>query len=235
MHLELAFRHGDDCCLVFPWANGNLNEYWESHPRDPTNERDILWLFEQCSGIALGLRRLHNPSSHGPAATVDNGGLGSPEDIPAQNPKYGRHGDISPNNILWFDDYKGSKDHLVVSDFGLAEFKSIFSKSHVDPNGLCGWSGTYQAPDRHTDKELTQKYDVWSLGCVFLEFAVWLLLGYEQMIRFVNERVIAPDGAQDNVYKGDTFFQLEKGGTGAGGRSAKVKPCVLKVRLLYST
>ncbi|KAH7255006.1 hypothetical protein MRS44_016344 [Fusarium solani] len=72
--------------------------------------------------------------------------------------------------------HQGESDHLVISDFGLTEFKSFWSKSHTILRSIPGYPGTYKLPDLGFDDKITQKYDTWCLGYVFLELASWLLL-----------------------------------------------------------
>ena len=84
-------------------------------------------------------------------------------------------------------------------------------------------------------QEISQNYDVWSLGCVFLEFLSWFLLGYDEAIdRFAQER--ADDSLQGNV-KEDTFFTFEKGKKNPDGTSneATLKKSVVEVRLTVHT
>lgn len=230
MHLELVYRHGDECCLIFPWADGNLGEYWRSHQRSPDEINDVVWFFKQCLGIAVGLSRLHSPTSYDIANTPKNGQVDTEEAVEARflQAKYGRHGDIKPENILWFASYEGDSDHLVISDFGLTEFKSYWSKSHAISRDIPGYSGTYKPPELGPDDnvEITQKYDIWSLGCVFLELASWLLMGSNAPADFSDERLRSDYGSQSN-FKNDRFSYLDT--TGKGSPCHKVKPCVIEV------
>ncbi|KAI8161636.1 Serine/threonine protein kinase [Colletotrichum sp. SAR 10_70] len=45
--------------------------------------------------------------------------------------RWGRHGDIKPENILWFQEYEKIKDFLVISDFGLTSFNTTNSRSKL--------------------------------------------------------------------------------------------------------
>ncbi|RSL64891.1 hypothetical protein CEP53_003896 [Fusarium sp. AF-6] len=220
MHLELVYRHRGNCCFIFPWANGNLDEYWQSHQRRPDDKKDVQWFFKQCLGITLGLSRLHNPNSFARANTTKDDPVNIEETAEAN---YGRHGDIKPENILWFDRHEGDSDHLVISDFGLTEFKSFTSKSHVTPSKIQGYSGTYKPPDLNFDK-VNQRYDIWSLGCVFLELASWLLLGGDAVTTLREQRLMRDPRFQSDLAD-DKFFYLKT--MEDSKMLPMVKPCVV--------
>ncbi|OBS18945.1 hypothetical protein FPOA_10669 [Fusarium poae] len=220
--LELAYRHGDKCCLVFPWASGNLKEYWKTHQKSPDNHEHVVWLFKQCRGLALGLRRLHSPRSYAISA-MENTNTPTKEYDP--DDKYGRHGDIKPDNILWFNNYNGDPDHLAICDFGSTEFNTFESKSHVKADQVNGYSKTYQPPDRHAGGEISQRFDIWSLGCVFLEFISWFLFGHDQV--FPQQRMMVDPKISKVIVKEDQFFYFVHSRRRGGEKIAKVKPAVL--------
>ncbi|KAL6924066.1 hypothetical protein FSST1_001340 [Fusarium sambucinum] len=225
--LELAYRHGDKCCLVFPWASGNLKEYWELHEKHASNHGHVVWFFKQCHGLALGLHRLHSPRSYARSATGNNSNIHTAEDILGD--KYGRHGDVKPENILWFNNYNGDNDHLAICDFGSTEFNNLNTKSLVDANQVCGYSITYQPPDSHTDSKVGQKIDIWSLGCVFLEFVSWFLLGYGPTVEeFPKARMMANPESSNGIVRKDQFFQFVTARGGGGETLAKVNPGVIQ-------
>ncbi|KAI0185411.1 kinase-like domain-containing protein [Xylaria flabelliformis] len=99
--------------------------------------------------------------------------------VPSSETNRGRHGDIKPSNILWFEDRKHVRGVLVVSDLTMARFHSIDtidSTSALDRD----LSMTYRPPeiDLNPKSRVSQAFDVRSLGCVFFEFVVWYLVGY---------------------------------------------------------
>ena len=105
---------------------------------------------------------------------------------------HGRHGDLKPENILWFKDYQdndssGSMGVLKISDFGLTRFHGTMSVSNSNVENV-GFTGTYRAPEYDIYKKVSQSYDIWTLGCVILEFATWYLLGWEAVDRFSQSR-----------------------------------------------
>lgn len=88
----------------------------------------------------------------------------------------GRHGDIKPENILWFQPHESNGDQsafegtFVISDFGLTEF-------HRDETGLVSPMGvamspTYSAPEYEVSDTISQSYDIWTMGCVYCKY-IW--------------------------------------------------------------
>lgn len=100
--------------------------------------------------------------------------------------KYGRHGDIKPENILWYKDRTDKLGILRLTDFGVSDLKSDMSKSNIQSNVACTLA--YRAPE--SDIGVTrQSADMWSLGCVYLEFITWLLGGQPLLTEFAKKRL----------------------------------------------
>lgn len=57
---------------------------------------------------------------------------------------------------------------------------------------------------RATDTDLMAKYDTWALGCVYLEFIVWIFGGFESVKRFAETRREQP--TEDGQFKSSPFF-----------------------------
>lgn len=220
--------HGKDF-LIFPLANGNLNTFWEH----PGRTWSVEWMLEQCTGLTEGLEAIHNctaafePSDHGLALR-------------------GRHGDIKPQNILWFHDFATTQGlqraddlgRLVISDFSLMRFHIKGSNTETTANRI-GWSHTYRAPEKDAAPEdpVDQKYDVWSLGCVFLNFISCYLAGYDATLgkfftgdtgqayqSFATARQMEEPDKVDIVPR-DNYFHL----CGPKMKKAKVKHSVTNV------
>jgi serine/threonine protein kinase len=167
MRLELTYEYQERFHLLFRWADGNLRDYWERHPR-PTNiprtHSFAVWVSQQCLGLAEALMIIHECPPDSDLTTNDEtNGL-------ALQRTNGRHGDIKPENILWFqphecnDDRNKDQGKLVISDFGLTEF-------HRDETGLVSpmniaMSPTYSAPEYEVSETISQSFDIWSMGCV---------------------------------------------------------------------
>lgn len=211
--------------LILPLAKGNLVEFWN---KGGPLSRDPTWLLRQCYGLADGLRRIHKCEA--------------PEVVPSSHGRRflrGRHGDIKPPNILWFADELTGENRLVLSDFTLMRFHAPGSKTdtHVD---RVGRTMTYRAPELDDfpsfDSRVSQKYDIWSLGCVFLEFISCYLVGYEATR---GDEIHFDDGSgqryetfnttrvvEDSTYE-DKYF-IHK-----GERTAEVKQSVIDVSVRH--
>ncbi|KAF4813508.1 Mitogen-activated protein kinase 12 [Colletotrichum tropicale] len=167
--IELLFSYetGADQFMVFPWADSNLQEFWKSNQSQPSAQGDLVWLIRQCHGLSDGLSKVHR--YHG---QDDDGG----DDVGSEI--LGRHGDIKPKNILFFGSQSG-RGRLVVADFTLMRFHAPNDDNTEARN--VGFSRTYRPPELECEDKvsISQKYDIWTLGCVFLEFLTWHLVGYD--------------------------------------------------------
>ncbi|KXH68996.1 hypothetical protein CSAL01_06613 [Colletotrichum salicis] len=163
------------------------------------------WLAAQCRGLAEGLQKIHrSPSEH---AT-----------------DFGIHGDIKPENILWFQNEKYPAGILVISDFGFTRFHDRDTRSNKP---AVGYSPTHRAPEVDMDLHhpISRSYDIWALGCVFLEFITWYLTGPDGVkTTFVERRV--RDDVGGYPIRFDKFFNIRV--LGDGKKEAEVKSSVLK-------
>ncbi|GAP93416.2 putative serine threonine protein kinase [Rosellinia necatrix] len=142
------------------WASGgNLANLWNNYdlPRDSAT---IDWALSQIQGLAEGINKLH--------------GINTP------------HGDIKPENILIFA-VDGKIGRLVIADVGLAKFHAEYTRKRFSPTTTNHGSRIYSPPEA-LDKNaiFSRKYDVWSFGCVLLEFLVWLVHGKKGHRTFIN-------------------------------------------------
>ncbi|KAK1715595.1 kinase-like domain-containing protein, partial [Colletotrichum lupini] len=127
------------------------------------------------------------------------------------NKHWGRHGDIKPENILWFKKYEESRrNFLVISDFGLTRFNTADSRSKVAYDAVKGFSGSYRPPDVDLKRTISQRYDIWSLGCVFLEFVSWFLVGHDRTQKDFTDSRLQEDGSHtgSRILLEDKFFNF---------------------------
>lgn len=159
IRLLFAYEHEDHgFFLIFPLAEGSLADYWRFESSRSRIAKGPGWLLEQCRGIADGLAKIHRAASE-PGVT-----------------SLGRHGDIKPGNILWFKRSPRDCGRLVLADFTSARFHSP-ETAEMSSTGTAGITRTYCPPEVDLNQHQSQAYDVWSLGCVYLEFVTWYLLG----------------------------------------------------------
>ncbi|KAI1173823.1 hypothetical protein F4777DRAFT_589617 [Nemania sp. FL0916] len=158
--------------FVFPWAEyGNLWDFWISQDSAPRDREYFIRVFRQLTCLACAINELSENRT--------------------------RHGDLKPENIVCFeadgclpagDDKKPDATvRLVIIDVGLA-------KKHNEHTQLRAKTDTRVSTRRYAppeldigpEKSLSRRFDVWSLGCIFLEFAIWLLGGKRKLLEFTN-------------------------------------------------
>ncbi|KAI0873910.1 hypothetical protein GGS24DRAFT_461623 [Hypoxylon argillaceum] len=204
--------------MLFPWADGNLKELWESdqYLRD---ESIVPWIAEQCWKLADVLMIIHN---------------GYLNFDPKADRFYGIHGDIKPANILRFSaDSTGDSERLgrlVVGDFGLTNFHRESSRSMTNTSHA-GYSIPYSAPEFRYGGKISRKVDIWALGCVFLEFIIWFLMGSTSVLcKFPDLRA----DMDTSTIQTDAFFEHAPYDD-KGASLARLKPVVLEwIHTLYS-
>ncbi|KAL0259223.1 hypothetical protein SLS55_006728 [Diplodia seriata] len=72
-------------------------------------------------------------------------------------------------------------------------------------------------------RPVSRAYDLWSLGCLYLEFATWLIMGSEAIDDFSTHRL--RPSRLDPKFSEDYFFTVVK--DEAGGMDAEVRDGVL--------
>lgn len=217
LRLLCTFQRQDTYYLVLPWADGNLREFWKTIDPDLGYHHSApfwQWVVAQLLGLASALDAIQTPDA---------------QDIIRL---FGRHGDIKPENILWFkskspDDWADTKGSLVLTDLGFARFRRERTQSRKRSTTL-GFTTTYRSPEFDiANKTISRSTDTWSLGCVFLETVCWLLGGYRGVQRFGSARRSLDQyvGAES-----DAFFVATRNEDGPSSRfDFKVKPQVTKV------
>lgn len=175
IRLLLSYQIGSRYFMIFPLAESNLREHWRKRRSDTTNPRDLTWLVQQCQGVSRGLQKIHRHDSwllrHKDTSSSSKKSNG-------QN--RGRHGDIKPENILCFDQPPPETYRLVIADFTLVRFHAEGSLGLSLARGIAH-SPKYRPPELNLSHQarVHQSYDIWTLGCVYLEFLTWYLLGYD--------------------------------------------------------
>jgi serine/threonine protein kinase len=152
--------------FLFPWAEGgNMRDFWSTETLRPHNSPDMMeWVVTQMSGLCHALSILH-AGGH-------------------------RHGDLKPENILLFHEggYKGT---LRIADLGLAKFHEAPTQQRKDLMRITNANtGTmlYVSPEFFHAEQIPRVFDVWSLGCIYVEFLVWILYGNSQLVQFKKTR-----------------------------------------------
>jgi serine/threonine protein kinase len=192
------YKLGHKHFFVFPWAeSGNLWDFWEKDPQ-PLDSGYLKWVFTQLLGLAWAIRDLHNSKDGA-----------------------WRHGDLKPENIMCFEDKSNVKNSgrciLVIADVGLARVHAMATDNRPDPTATQSGTVMYWPPERELPQQQarTRRYDLWSLGCIYLEFLIWLLFGTSGLRRFRKE------------LRGDKFYVIQPNQAGQM-ESARVNEDVQK-------
>lgn len=137
----------------------------------PLTLRMLAWVSKQIVGMAGALNAVHEPSQYLQAT-----------------PKYGRHGDLKPENVLWYQSVEDSAGILVITDLGLSAINSDKSRSNIPNKGIPGTPG-YRPPECDLEGgTISRSYDIWTFGCLLLELVCWALGGERNRQEFEEER-----------------------------------------------
>ena len=196
--------------LVFPWAQGNLWHFWKVNRDLRVREPRCLWMAEQCYHLVSALKHVHNERE------LDLKHL--PDVDENSHELYGRHGDVKAENTLWFE----RENILVMTDFGLGRLHSKISAS--DDTKSLERTATYRAPEFDTeDGRISRACDIYSLGCMFLEFVTWHLEGWESVHDGFPQYRFERDHFK---FDSDIFFKIEE--NSGQPKTALRKPKVTK-------
>ena len=189
-------------CILFPYAKCNLRQYMKWRAFSPSTQDKILWLLQQLRGLAQALKDIHNlPFLEAlPSGSSRKAG-------PLESQKTGYHHDLKPENILYFSTPGPENGILKVADFGSGKINPYRSGS-IDSNSPNG-TLTYEPPEAKSEGTTSRPYDVWSLGCVFLELLTWAVYDFQTVEQFASSRVDRrfPDSHVDMVFD-DGFWQI---------------------------
>ncbi|KAI1149908.1 kinase-like domain-containing protein [Nemania diffusa] len=221
--LLATYHFNNSYHLIFPWANGDLREYWRRNPEPKKSYQTARWIAEQSFGIAEALRKVHDDDFRGTS------------DDRACSPKMkGRHGDIKPENILLFppsagntETFQNDQGVLALSDFGLARFHRSVSMNRKYNHNL-SVSYTYRAPEYDLDHEVSTSWDIWALGCVYLEFIIWYLQGWGALEEFSTKRRAHKTAINDRE---DAYFYRGRRAKFGARRKAEVDKRIQELRV----
>ena len=167
--LELlgSYIHSDHPNLIFPLARGGSLAGLLENERSPSFATDVDF-FLALAGLASGLHEIHNFA----AKELDVVGTG-------------HHHDLKPGNIL----VEGSR--FLIADFGLTKIKQLSSGSETSVKTVHGF---YRAPEcdeppRGSPKPtIRRSSDIWSMGCILLEIATYMVGGKRHVEKFKLSR-----------------------------------------------
>ena len=233
--LLATFEYNRGFFLIFPLAESDLQRFWK-RSKTCTNTNTGRWVIEQSLGIASALYKIHRyetfprtstlyKSAHTRKSTLATQELASILEGQGGNPErrlFGRHGDIKPNNILLFPERNSANalGTLKITDFGIAQFSTENMRSLKNSEKVA-CTPTYQSPECVLNQSISTACDIWALGCLYLEFVLWYLRGYQAVVDFSKQR--------DYGYETDAFFTRIGQDELTGVPIAEVKRCVTRV------
>lgn len=176
-----AIEKGTSRYLLFQWADGgNLRDFWKAHPNPTPTAALVAKFLHELRGIADALYNLHTFKRDG-----------------CEGGSY-RHGDLKPENILSVSSSNGQDREevkpdfgtLMVSDLGLAKHHPLATNLRRHQTSTEATTWRYQPPEVNIEVKKSigrsRRYDIWSMGCVTLEFIIWLLYGNDVLDQFNN-------------------------------------------------
>jgi len=117
---------------------------------------------------------------------------------------------LRPSNILWFSNGDQlDQSELVITDFGSAVIDHGSRTEEWSKQQLIAVSRTYRSPECDEQAvRISSAMDIWALGCTFLEFITWFLLGWDGVQKKFYEARL--DHESDHVLS-DAFFCTSHG------------------------
>ncbi|KAF6824564.1 protein kinase domain-containing protein [Colletotrichum plurivorum] len=184
--------------LLFDWAEGSLDKFWQNNQNLVGNKTHCFWMASQFYEICAALQCVHNDRVAIRQYLED--------DRDSDEALYGRHGDIKPGNLLWFhSNTTPGPGLLALSDFGLGELHTQTSRSKQDPRNI-ERTATYRSPEFDLPLgQISPRSDIFSLGCVLLEYITWFCLGLDAVENTFPDRRMETD-----IYgiESDVFFSI---------------------------
>jgi serine/threonine protein kinase len=201
-----SFTFSSKYHMIYEKADCNMEEFIMKN-KDATKIPSLTSrkLAAQLYGLAAALSVIHNQGQS--ETNGQSGHLGVPKNASVPS-KTGYIHDIKPDNLLMFI-YKqdGQETHwLRLSDFSCAKVADWVAS--ISGERKASWrsdskSGTpvYRAPESMYGKT-SRPYDLWSLGCVYLELLVWYLEGFDKLDEFreIRGTRAKPGGAWDEGF-----------------------------------
>lgn len=155
--------------LIFPWADMDMSDWMRPHDARPPEhlrgpeepQRRKEYLYETIMSLISAVTYLHGEI----------------------NGTFTSHHDLKPQNILLFG------KQWRICDFGMTRLRSLDEGSQTER--ILG-SYAYHPPE-YEDKSVKRhgrSFDIWSLGCIFVELAILIVYGWEsrKLEAFEKER-----------------------------------------------
>ncbi|KAK8038608.1 hypothetical protein PG993_007019 [Apiospora rasikravindrae] len=178
IELLAVITRGDMCYLVFPWADGgNLSQFWSSHPKPRMTAGLVRRVVRQLKGLADAINTLHTSTDSSSCY---------------------HHGDLRAETILRFRTKPKSSHEIDVGELKIANFDMVqeeYDAPEVRLTAVTGVPLLYQAPESVSSGGFSKGHaiscrsDIWSFGCVVIEFMIWILYGRTELDKFRGLRL----------------------------------------------
>lgn len=170
-----CFIQENNCIILLEYADeGSLMHFFKANAYLPRCHQEAFDLWEDLSQLFTGLAHLHSSSRNKPRI----------------------HQDIRPENILVSNDFdRPGRFSFRLGDFGITSVAK-YAKDGQPMGQLNHGTPIFTSPEVAniqenvpTYKEASLSRDVFSLGCVLYDCAVWMTLHDRGRVAFFNERV----------------------------------------------
>lgn len=175
--LFASFQQRTEFNLILSYGNKSLKDLWNEFPQPPMDESSIVWLIDQCHGLASALKLIHESDR--------------------------RLDSLRPEQIRYFEQ-KGQQGLSGTLKFSDVEEATCQTKSYPPPRHIDRYSqvSPYTSPEHASHGILTQKSDIWALGCLFLDMMTWFLCGKAGLDEFAQKRRIVIGRRATDVFFG---------------------------------
>ncbi|KAK2738089.1 tol-like protein [Colletotrichum kahawae] len=150
---------------------GNSESEFDSAVRTEVNALDEIKTLRQqhlLLGLAGAIEKLHNHTSRI------------------------QHNGIRPEHIVCFRSGNNyDRPLLAIAGHGSTGFSDMVVRATERAGDTVGRARLtmYDPPERelYSSRSISQRWDIWSIGCVYLEFLIWVLYGKSALIRFRSD------------------------------------------------
>jgi serine/threonine protein kinase len=169
--------------ILFPCAESNLQSHLLQEPAPELKKEFVLFLLTQLRDLAAAVEHIHNlnlgNSVQKPTNVAHNLGSNLRIGTARKYRHWGFHYDLKLDNILIFQHDKKASPIWRISDFGTAQISEIVlsgSQQPTDTNRVDDSTRDdpeYGGPDFAYQQWSSRPYNIWSLGCIYLQVLLW--------------------------------------------------------------
>lgn len=209
-----AWEKDNHFFMLFEKAECTIKDLVRTKQPPSTTDEGFLTLVRQLLNLVNALHAIHIRRGSGLAGSEANWVTGF-------------HHDLTPQNLLTFPGGVWK-----INDFGTAQIHQALTGDDTSyRTSALNAFGPYSPPEikrrpgtPDKPRELSRPYDIWSLGCIFLEIAVWVLNHSTEELEacenFQTQRNRESQSDADQNFGYTSFWHQDKAGR------ILLKPCV---------